>query len=200
MNRESFNYIIGIDEVGRGPLAGPVTVCAFLVSIKNHDLVLEKLTGITDSKKLSPSLREYYFEIIQELKRNSLCNYFVSHVSAAVIDQQGIVFAINTALHRSIKKLHKDSKDCYVYLDGGLYAPKDYAQETIIRGDSKIWHISAASVIAKVVRDRKMINYAVKYPEYGFEKHKGYGTQYHRDAIIESGPTDIHRKTWIKTC
>ena len=85
----------------------------------------------------------------------------------------------------------------FVYLDGGLSAPEGYHQNTVIKGDQKIFHIAVASVIAKVLRDRKMLSYAQIYPDYGFEKHKGYGTKLHRDAIAQYGVCAIHRKTWI---
>lgn len=191
-------YIVGIDEVGRGPLAGPVMVAAFVCKIDNKKKILNRIKGITDSKKLSEKKRNHYVDQIKELKKDGLINVAVSGVSSKVIDSKGIIFAINSALQSSLKKLNLDPKETFVYLDGGLKAPAEYRQETVIKGDSKIWQIGAASVVAKVLRDSKMIAYAEKYPDYGFEKHKGYGTKKHRDAIKEFGITDIHRATWIK--
>ena len=198
MNKKNYKYIVGIDEVGRGPIAGPVTVCAFCVAVNNMKKVHKSLEGITDSKKLTVKKREAYFTKIKELKDQGLIQAGVSVVSAKIIDTQGIIFALNLALVRSLEKLNLDPKETFVYLDGGLYAPDEYDQETVIKGDSKIWHISAASVVAKVLRDKKMVEHGNEYPEYGFAQHKGYGTQKHREAIKKHGITILHRSTWIK--
>lgn len=200
MKEKNYKYIVGIDEVGRGPLAGPVAVGAFCVASKDSEKVLEALKGITDSKKLTPKKREVYVEKIKELQKQGLVSVAISGVPAKVIDEKGIIPSIKSALASSLKKLDLNPDDTFVYLDGGLYAPAEYNhQETVTKGDSKIWQIGAASVVAKVLRDKKMIEYGKKYPEYGFENHKGYGTQKHRDAIKEHGSIDIHRKTWIKS-
>lgn len=196
MKSESYSHIIGVDEVGRGPIAGPVTVCAFMVPRKYERKVHEALYGITDSKKLSEKKRKEYFEKVVALTQQGVCDYAVSHVAASIIDRKGITYAIQAALKRSLRKVSLSS-GCFVYLDGGLHAPIEYAQETVIKGDQKIWHISAASVIAKVLRDKKMTRYANRYRGYGFEKHKGYGTKKHRDSIKKKGLTPIHRSTWI---
>lgn len=196
---KKYKYIVGVDEVGRGPLAGPVNVCAFCVPVEHEQQVLEKLSGITDSKKLTEKKRNSYFEIIKDLKKDDLLSAAVSGVSAKDIDSKGIILALNRALVSSLDKLDLDPAEVFIYLDGGLYAPEKFDQETIIKGDSKIWQIGAASVLAKVLRDQQMIKYGEKYPKYGFENHKGYGTQKHRDAIKEFGVLDIHRKTWIKS-
>lgn len=199
MSPKNFKYIIGIDEVGRGPLAGPVTVGAFCVETKKLKEIKKILTGITDSKQLSLKQREYYYQLISGIKKSKRGgNFAVSHVSAKIIDQKGIIHAINVALERSLTKLGIQPEECFVYLDGGLHAPKEYVQETIIKGDQKVWQISAASVVAKVLRDRKMVHYAKEYPSYRFDLHKGYGTRFHREQIQKKGVTDIHRKTWIK--
>jgi len=195
---KKYKYIVGVDEVGRGPLAGPVMVGVFCVAVENEKIVLESLEGITDSKKISEKKREIYTDKIKDLQKQGLVQVAVSGVSAKFIDSKGIVPAIQSALNSSIKKLNLNPDETFIYLDGGLHAPSEYFQETVIKGDSKIWQIGAASVIAKVLRDRKMMEYGKKYPEYGFENHKGYGTQKHRDAIKEFGVIDIHRKTWIK--
>lgn len=197
MKNKKYKYIIGIDEVGRGPLAGPVSVCSFCVESAYVEVVHARLEGITDSKKLTEKKREMYLEKIQELKKEGLIKYALIHVSARVIDLKGIVPAITLALNTSLTRLKIDPQDCFVYLDGGLKASVDYDQETVIKGDQKIWQIGAASVIAKVLRDIKMTNYGKKYPEYGFEQHKGYGTKKHKQAISKFGIIDIHRTTWI---
>lgn len=200
MKLHSYKYIVGIDEVGRGPLAGPVTLCAFVVKTSSLKTIHKKLAGITDSKLLKSKKREEYYKIIRTLqKEGEDIDFKLCHVSASVIDQKGIMFALNLALTRSLEKLNLDPKDCYLYLDGGLRAPAVYAQETVIKGDQKIWQISAASVIAKVLRDRKMVKYDAKYPDYGFAQHKGYGTRSHLEQITKKGVTVIHRKTWISS-
>lgn len=201
MNTPDYKYIIGIDEVGRGPLAGPVVVGAFCVEAKNCKHVLTQLEGVTDSKKLTEKRRDAYTAEIKRLQSESFVEVALSGVPAAVIDTQGIMFALRSALKSSLKKLNKNPKEVFVYLDGGLFAPREYIhQETVIKGDSKIWQIGAASVVAKVTRDARMKKYGEEFPQYGFEKHKGYGTKMHREAIKEFGVIDIHRKTWIKTC
>lgn len=197
MNKK-YTHIVGIDEVGRGPIAGPVSVCAFYIPCQNNTKVLPALDGITDSKKLSEKKREQYFDIIKELSKKGECGYAIAHVSAKSIDAKGIITALTSALQTALQKINLNPQTTFIYLDGGLYAPENYDQETVIKGDSNILHISAASVIAKVLRDKKMINYAEKYPHYGFEQHKGYGTKKHKDAIDTYGVTEIHRKTWIK--
>ncbi len=200
MNEKEYKYIVGIDEVGRGPIAGPVTVCAFAVATDNTKAVFEYLDGITDSKKLSEKKREIYFQKITELRDQNLVHVAVSSVDAVTIDSHGIVPAITSALNSSLEKLSLDPAETFVYLDGGLQAEGKYInQETVVKGDSKIWQIGAASIVAKVLRDRKMCEYGIQYPEYGFEKHKGYGTKKHRDTIADMGTVPIHRVSWIKT-
>lgn len=194
---KKYKYIVGIDEVGRGPLAGPVMVGAFCVATVDSEKVLRELEGITDSKKITEKRREEYTKKIKDLKNQGLVDVAISGVSATSIDTKGIVPAIQSALSSSLKKLNLNPDEVFIYLDGGLYAPEKYNQETIIKGDSKIWQIGAASVVAKVLRDHKMIEYGKKYPEYGFEKHKGYGTKLHKQAIKDYGSIDIHRKKWI---
>jgi len=202
-------YIIGIDEVGRGPIAGPVAVCAFL--IKDNSLFLtglacKELPKLKDSKKLSKKQREVWFEHLKVAKAEGFCDYAVSFVSSENIDKFGINKCIQKALNESLKKvttsenlLRKDFQTSFsVFLDGGLHAPVEYInQETIIKGDELLPVISCASIMAKVMRDRVMENFAKKYPEYGFENHVGYGTKAHYDAIKKNGQSPIHRKSFI---
>lgn len=198
---EKFNnhdVVIGIDEVGRGPIAGPVSVCAFAVQKKYYIDVLERLSGITDSKKLMEKKREYFVDIIKELKKEFKIGISISSVSAKKIDERGISAALRTALDRVVKNITKDFQKPFIYLDGSLYTHEKYDQETIIKGDLKNWLIGAASVAAKVSRDNQMKKNALKYPAYGFEKHKGYGTKKHYKKIAENGTCEIHRKSWIK--
>ncbi len=193
-------YIVGIDEVGRGPIAGPVAVCAF--TIKN-DLLLEnqkekKLPKLKDSKKLSKKQREQWFLYLHGAKTEGFCDFAVSFVSSLNIDKFGISKCIQKALNKSLSDLKLEFKDCFIYLDGGLHAPKEYInQETIIKGDEIHPVISMASIMAKVMRDNVMINYAKQYPEYGFDEHVGYGTKKHYTAIKNHGQTPIHRKSFI---
>ncbi len=190
-------YVIGIDEVGRGPLAGPVTLCAFLVPVSKLAKVNRKLSGITDSKKLTRKKREMFEKLIKEVASQEDIKYAIASVSAQVIDSKGISFGIRNAISRTLKKLSVDPLTSYVYLDGSLHAPISFAQETIIKGDVHNWLISSASVLAKTHRDMKMRRYSKTYPEYGFDTHMGYGTKMHRENIRKYGPCDIHRKTWI---
>ncbi len=193
---KNIKYIIGIDEVGRGPLAGPVAIGAFCVK---KDFKFKKLLGIRDSKKLTPEKREYFLIKILELEKSGEVEFAVSYVSAKEIDKIGISSAIKKALKNSLNKINKNRDECSVFLDGGLYAPEEYKkQKTIIKGDDKIKVISCASVVAKVLRDRLMCKLAKKYPKYGFEIHKGYGTKKHCESIRKNGICSEHRKCFLK--
>ncbi|MBI2109514.1 MAG: ribonuclease HII [Parcubacteria group bacterium] len=190
-------YLIGIDEVGRGPLAGPVAVAAVLF-FPHFDT--RHLKGIKDSKKLSPQKRELWLEKAITLKKDGYIDFSVSFSSEKVIDKKGIMHAIRLSLKRSVKKMCKSPYETYIYLDGGLTAPKMYPfQKTIIRGDELLSIIALASIIAKVGRDRKMEEYAEQFPEYGFEQHKGYGTDAHYKAIQKYGLCAIHRRSFLHT-
>ncbi len=179
-------YVIGIDEVGRGPIAGPVTVCACMISSD----IAKKYKGIKDSKKLTASQREKIYEEIQ-----GLVEYKVTSVSAKEIDKKGISFCIKKALATSISIFPKETK---VLLDGGLKAPPEYKdQKTIIKGDEKEVCIALASILAKVTRDRYMVKMALKHPLYGLEGHKGYGTRHHYESIKKHGPSPLHRRSFL---
>lgn len=194
-------YIIGIDEVGRGPLAGPVTVAAVSVprgsSFKIHDLRLR------DSKKLSARQREIWFDYI---KKNKKIFYAIANVSPKIIDKINISQAANLAATRALKKLLMKQKlprnKIKIFLDGGLKIKEPlstfYNPRTIIKGDEKIPAIAMASIVAKVTRDKKMARLHKKYPRYGFDKHKGYGTKKHIKALKKHGLSDIHRQTFSK--
>jgi ribonuclease HII len=187
---------IGIDEVGRGPLAGPVAVGAVISHIPL--IALDRmLSGIRDSKKATQEEREQWFRKAKNMRRLGHLSYAVSFVSSKNIDTKGIVPSIQKALAASLKKIGTKKTD-HIFLDGGLRAPEMFVyQETIIKGDTKIPLISLAATIAKVLRDKKMTLLAKKYPKYGFEVHKGYGTKKHREVIQSHGPSDIHRKTFL---
>ena len=192
--------IIGIDEAGRGPLAGPVAVGAVAFKIKDKTRlkrVFKEIRG-KDSKKLTAHGREKWFEIIKTEEKKGNLYFAVSFTGVKMIDKKGIVFAIKTALSRSLKKVDIDPKTAKVLLDGGLHAPQKYQhQKTIIRGDEKELSISLASIAAKVLRDRKMVQFARKYPVYGFDKHKGYGTKYHCQQILKHGLSYEHRTSFL---
>lgn len=196
-------YIVGIDEVGRGPIAGPVCVVAFkLLSVDYQSLVenskKELKTPLRDSKKLSKKQREKWFDHLKVAKTEGVCDFSVSFVSSDNIDKFGISKCIKKALAESLNKLKVSPKEVKVLLDGGLHAPEEYIhQETIIKGDELHPVISLASIVAKVSRDKVMFDYSKTYPQYGFDKHVGYGTKAHYEAIKKYGQTPIHRKTFI---
>ena len=187
--------LLGIDEAGRGPLAGPVAVGVVCVS---HDFDFRLIKNIRDSKQLSDFGRELWFERLRILERDAGLTYKVMFSSATVIDQCGITSAVRSALHRGVRTLAPDPRGVEILLDGLLTAPKEYAQKTIIGGDESEPLIALASIAAKVKRDRLMRRLALRYPEYDFDIHKGYGTKRHHEALRKYGPSDIHRKTWIK--
>ncbi len=185
-------YIIGIDEVGRGPLAGPVTVGAVLLQ---RGLGWRHFKGLRDSKKLTKESREVWFAKALDMN----IPYAVSSVSQRIIDTKGIVPSIHIAIYRCLNKLKVHPKKCLVLLDGGLHAPEEFIyQKTIIRGDEKECAIALASVMAKVTRDRKMVRLSKKYPEYGFETHKGYGTKRHYKQIKKYGICELHRRSFLR--
>jgi ribonuclease HII len=189
-------YIIGVDEAGRGPLAGSVSVAAVLLPVGYN---MRKFNGVTDAKKLTPLRRSVVMDILKEERKKGILNYACACTGPGGIDEKGIVRAVEHAMYRALYKLNADPKMCFVLLDGSLKAPKKFTcQKTVIRGDEKLKTISLASVVAKVSRDRKMIRLAKRYPLYGFEQHKGYGTKMHYRQIRKYGLSDIHRRSFLK--
>jgi len=184
------NYLIGIDEAGRGPLAGPVVVAGVLMSPR---LAGRVLAGIKDSKQLSAKQREEWFDF---LTSHSGIQWAVSRISPAVIDRINIYQASHVGARRVYSRLSLESGRTYALLDGSLHLPPGISHETIIRGDELIPIISAASIIAKVTRDRIMIRLHKKYPAYHFDLHKGYSTKLHREMIRELGQCEVHRKSF----
>lgn len=190
---KDMKYIVGVDEAGRGPLAGPVSV-GTVVLREGFDFSLFK--NLRDSKKLSQKRRDDFFKLIKSLAKEKKLAFAVSLVSEKVIDKRGISFAIKEGIRKNFKTL-KIVRTSKVYLDGSLKAPVEFRnQQTIIKGDEKMPVISLASICAKVVRDEYMVRVAQKYPEYGFEIHKGYGTMLHRTNIKTYGLSRVHRHTW----
>jgi len=194
MAKKALKYVVGIDEAGRGPIAGPV--CVGLIIIKEKDQFL--LKGIRDSKKLSEKQREEWFKKIKSLKREGKLDFSYKMISPQFIDKSGITKAITKAVHHCCSKVNKNPDSVKILLDGSLRAPDKFKnQETIIGGDDKFEVISAASVVAKVSRDRVMVRLAEKSPYYGFEKHKGYSTKEHYKKIKKNGLSKAHRRTFI---
>jgi len=189
-------FVVGIDEAGRGPLAGPVSVGAVVLPVR----VVHPLFSVArDSKILSVKKRKEIFTQIRYAKKEGSLDYAVSLVSAKIIDEKGIVFAIRLAIKRILKKLHLPPHQTLVLLDGSLYAPEEFLyQKTIIRGDQTQSIISLASIVAKVTRDMKMIYYSKLYPDFDFDIHKGYGTRSHFQKIQKCGLSKIHRRSFLK--
>lgn len=186
LHKEGLVYIAGIDEAGRGPLAGPVVVG---VAIMKEDSFIE---GVNDSKKISETKREKLYEQIT----SEALAWSVGIVDEKEIDEINILNATKRALIAALDNLKIKPErllvDALEHID-----TKGIPYTSIIKGDAKIYSISAASIIAKVTRDRIMRKYDEEYPEYGFSKHKGYGTAAHIEAIKKYGPCPIHRRTFI---
>ena len=190
-NLKIFMLICGIDEAGRGPLAGPVVAAAVIISKENM------IQGIKDSKKLTENLRELFYELITQ----NAIEYVIRTIDNCIIDQINILRSTMLAMEESIKGLKK-KPDKYI-IDGNYFRlrgdfQKHINYETLIKGDEKYYEISCASILAKVTRDRLMEEYHIKYPQYGFDTNKGYGTKYHIDSIRKYGLCPIHRKTFVK--
>ena len=183
---EGYNIIAGVDEVGRGPLIGPV-VTACVVLPKNF-----KLEGLTDSKKISEKKREIFYEYII----NNCVAYGIGQCSPEEIDKYNILEATKIAMKRAIDKVDKQIKLDYILIDGNMKFDFNYKYKSIVKGDYKSISISAASIIAKVTRDRMLIELDKKYPMYGFKSHKGYPTKKHLDAIKEYGLIDSYRMSY----
>jgi ribonuclease HII len=200
LKKRGYKYICGVDEAGRGPLAGPLSLSFFLISIDDHNKVLGPLLklGLNDSKKLTEQKREELFFHLEGGK------YKNSMISASQIDRHGISKCMQILINRLLKRISTSNVDLislekvYFLLDGAIKFPEGIDHEVIIKGDSKEPTIMAASITAKVLRDRKMKQMALKFPTYGFEVHKGYGTLKHRKAIQKCGLCEEHRKYFCK--
>lgn len=183
---EGYNIVAGVDEVGRGPLIGPVvTACVVLPK----DFVLD---GLTDSKKLTEKKREKFYDYIIE---NALA-YAIGECSPKEIDEYNILEATKLAMKRAIDKVNEQLKLDYILIDGNMKFDFDYKYKSIVKGDFKSISIAAASVVAKVTRDRMLIELDKKYPMYGFKNHKGYPTKAHLEAIKKYGLIDGYRKSY----
>ena len=181
-----YTAVCGIDEAGRGPLAGPVYAAAVWLP---EGFVLD---GLNDSKKLSEKKREALFPVILE----NAVSYGIGFATEQEIDEINILQATFLAMRRAFDAMQKRCD--YALIDGNRMPPLPVPGETIVKGDAKSPSVAAASILAKVSRDRVMLEYAKQYPEYQFEKHKGYGTKVHVEALHTYGPSPIHRKTFLK--
>ncbi len=199
------SYIIGIDEVGRGPIAGPVTVGIVGVDMKSPaakdlgKMVKHKLNGIRDSKQLTPAERENIHAAMLEYKKSEEIEFYTTSVNTSIIDEKGLSYSISNAIARLLRKFEADPVTVHIVLDGLLHAPEKFTNQfTVIKGDTIHLSIALASIAAKVVRDKYMRKQDRVFPEYGFKKHKGYGTVEHRKALKKYGLSPLHRKTFCK--
>jgi len=184
---KDFGLVAGIDEAGRGPLAGPV-VCACVVMPLDENKIIQ---GINDSKKLTAKKRAELFEKII----NTAIDYCIVPIDEKTIDEINILKATKLGMEKALNGLKNQP---YVVLIDAVKINTTTMQENIIKGDAKSYNIAAASILAKEFRDRLMLEEAKKYPEYHFEKHKGYGTKLHIEALKQFGKCKIHRDSFIK--
>lgn len=183
---KGYKYICGVDEVGRGPLAGPVVCAAVIMPL---DDIIE---GVDDSKSLSPKKRQILSEEIR--KKAIACT--ICRIEPQVIDEINILNATKLCMKNAVESL--EITPDFVLTDGNMTLDVSMLQRSIIKGDALSYSIGAASIVAKVYRDKLMDEYALVYPGYAFEKNKGYGTKAHTDGIIRAGICPIHRKSFTK--
>ena len=181
-----YNLVCGVDEAGRGPLAGPVCAAAVVLP---KGLILE---GVNDSKKLTEKKRETLFDVITE----QALDWSVAFATVEEIEEINILNAAMLAMKRAVEGL-KNPVD-FAIIDGNRKPPLEIDCEAVVKGDAKSMSVAAASILAKVSRDRILRQYAVNYPQYGFEKHKGYGTKVHVEALKKYGPCEVHRPSFLK--
>ncbi|MBQ3284987.1 MAG: ribonuclease HII [Ruminococcus sp.] len=183
---KGYRHICGVDEAGRGPLAGPVCAAAVILP---EGCIIE---GVNDSKKLTEKKRDALFDVIIE----TAVSCSIAFGTVEEIERDNILQTTMNTMRRAIEGL--SVKADYAMIDGNRLPKLDISAEYIVGGDAKSMSVAAASILAKVSRDRLMLEYAKKYPEYGFEKHKGYGTKLHVEKILELGETPIHRPSFLK--
>lgn len=181
-------YIAGVDEVGRGPFAGPVVCAAVIMPLDAETLI----DGVDDSKKIKEERREQLAALIRE----RAVAYKICEESPETIDEINILEATKRCMKRAVERLSVQPD--VVFVDGNFRIDIELPQQNIVRGDALSYSIGAASLLAKVYRDSLMREYDKQYPQYGFARHKGYGTAVHIRALKEFGPCPIHRKTFIK--
>lgn len=192
---QGYKKIIAVDEVGMGPLAGPVVVCAVQFTKKFFQKRHKNLHWLRDSKLLSSRQRGNF--VIQLLKEKNF-KYKIGYCFPKTIDRVNIYQAARLAMRRAIKKLSENKKDGIFILVDGKYKIQglNLNQLPIVKGDRKVFSIACASLIAKVFRDKMMARYSKRFPDYGFEKHKGYGTKFHRVMLVKHGRSPIHRNSF----
>ena len=178
------NLIAGVDEVGRGPLVGAVVTAAVILDPNNP------ITGLADSKKLTEKKREKLFD---EIQQKALC-WCIGRAEPEEIDNINILHATMLAMQRAVAGLSIVPE--YVLIDGNRCPKLPMPSQAVIKGDSLVQEISAASILAKVIRDREMVELDKTFPEYGFAKHKGYPTAYHLEKLAQYGATEFHRKSF----
>ena len=183
---QGYAAVCGVDEAGRGPVAGPV--CAAAVILPGGI----EIEGLNDSKKLSEKKREQLFEVIT----GKALAWSVSLVDEKTIDEINILQATYRAMRQAVEGLTSPAD--FVYVDGNRSEGLGLPHECVVAGDAKVPSVAAASILAKVTRDRLMRQFAERYPEYGFEKHKGYETRAHDEALLAHGPCPIHRMTFLR--
>ena len=183
---KGYKFICGVDEAGRGPLAGPVCAAAVILP---PDTIIE---GVNDSKKLSEKKREELFDVVI----NTALSYCIAFGSVEEIEEHNILATTMMTMKRAVEGL--DVKADYAIIDGNRMPNLDIPGNFVIKGDANSMSIAAASILAKVSRDRLMLEYAKEYPQYCFEKHKGYGTKLHNEMILKYGPSKIHRMSFLK--
>lgn len=183
---KGYTAICGVDEAGRGPLAGPV--CAAAVILPDNTII----EGVNDSKKLSEKKREALFDVI----KSTALSYCIAYATVEEIEEINILNATMLAMKRAVEGL--EIKADFAMIDGNRLPDLSIACDYIIKGDAKSMSIAAASILAKVSRDRLLYEYAKEYPQYQFDKHKGYGTKAHIEAIREYGPCPYHRLSFLR--
>lgn len=183
---KGYNLVCGVDEAGRGPLAGPVCAAAVVLP---KGLILE---GVNDSKKLTEKKREALFDVITQ----QALDWSVAFATVEEIEEINILNAAMLAMKRAVDGL-KNPVD-FAIIDGNRKPPLEIDCEAVVKGDAKSMSVAAASILAKVSRDRILRQYAVDYPQYGFEKHKGYDTKVHVEALKKYGPCEVHRPSFLK--
>ena len=193
IEKELQSPVIGLDEVGRGPLAGPVISCGCY--FKNYTIQEDFYKLIGDSKKLSEKKRKVSFEFLQNLKKEGIIDYHLGIANVEEIDALNILEATKLSMKRVVDKF--DLKNAHLIIDGNFSLNyKSYKENSIIKGDDKSLSIAAASIIAKVHRDRLMKKLSIRHQYFGWEKNAGYGTKLHIENIYRLGPTRHHRKTF----
>ena len=188
LSQKGYEYIAGIDEVGRGPLAGPVVACACVI----HPHAYRYFSFLKDSKQLTAQQRERWYDILSKYPE---VEWGIGKVSEKMIDRINILQATRLAMKKAVSQLEKKLSDAvdFMLIDGNLSIDSKIPQRSVIYGDETIFSCAAASIVAKVTRDRLMTRFHTTYPRYGFDRHKGYGTPYHFQALRKYGPCPIHR-------